>query len=94
MASELKSWENMKTLISVVAPVVACLFFFFSLKAGVDTNADSIQENKTSIEKMEIRMEGMNSMLQENNTNIKLIQLQMRHMSEKMEQLVAALGNQ
>lgn len=93
MASELKSWENMKTLISVVAPLIACLFFFFSVKAGVESNRDNIHENKISIEKMEIRMEGMNSMLQENNTNIKLIQLQMQHMSEKMVQLVAALGN-
>ena len=93
MASELKSWENMKTLISVVAPLIACLFFFFSVKAGVESNRDNIHENKIAIEKMEIRMEGMNSMLQENNTNIKLIQLQMQHMSEKMVQLVAALGN-
>ena len=93
MASELKSWENMKTLISVVAPLIACLFFFFSVKAGVESNRDNIHENKIAIEKMEIRMEGMNSMLQEKNTNIKLIQLQMQHMSEKMVQLVAALGN-
>ena len=93
MVSDFKGWENMKTLISVVAPLVACLFFFFSLKAGVDANEGNIRENKIAIEKMEIRMEGMNSMLQENNTNIKLIQLQMEHMSTRMEQLVAALGD-
>ena len=93
MTNDIYKVSNLiRTWIAILGPMVVCLFFFFSLKSGVDSNTENVSENRLAIEKMEIRMEGMNTMLQENNTNIKLLQLQIQHMSGNMDQLVTALG--
>ena len=79
-------------MIGVVMPLVAVVFFFFSLQSGVAANLEKIESNRESIDKLEARMESMSTTLQENHTNIKLIQLQLEYMTEKQEQLLAALG--
>ena len=86
------SLTKTQSLISVLAPLILVMFFFFSLQTGVAANLEKIENNKDTIEKLEARMESMNTTLQENNTNIKLIQLQMVHMAEKMEQVIAVVG--
>jgi|TARA_R100000482_G_scaffold111666_1_gene54068 hypothetical protein len=77
--------EQLKSVITIAIPIIACLFFFFATKTGVDINATRIAENKASIEKMEIKMENMNAMLQENNTNIKLLQKDVQYLIESMK---------
>tara|TARA_R110002020_G_scaffold142235_2_gene314375 strand:+ start:33103 stop:33366 length:264 start_codon:yes stop_codon:yes gene_type:complete len=78
--------EQLKSLISVAVPLVACLFFFFATKTGVELNATRISENKAAIEKIEIRIENMSAMLQENNTNIKLLQKDLEYLIESMSE--------
>jgi len=80
-----------RTGVTLLIPFVTCLFWLFSLQAQTEANSQEIMDNKTSIEKMEIRVENMNNTLQETNTNVKLIQLQMEHMSTQMEELVKSL---
>lgn len=81
-----------QSVISVLAPLILVMFFFFSLQAGVTANLEKIENNKNTIEKLEVRMEHMNSTLQENNTNIKLIQLQIEHLTSQMTKMVEAMG--
>lgn len=77
--------EQSKSFITIAVPVIACLFFFFTTKAGVDVNASRILENRASIEKLEVRMENMSAMLQENNTNIKLLQKDLEYLINSMK---------
>ncbi len=86
MAQQKDILDSIKSAVAIAVPVIACLFFFFATKTGVDINATRIAENKASIEKMEFRIENINEMLQENNTNIKLIQKDLQYLIESTKE--------
>ncbi len=70
---------NTKLAITIAAPLIAVVGFFFTLKGGVEENAEDIQ-------KLEAKMERMDDMLIENNTNIKLMQKDITILIEKMKE--------
>jgi|TARA_R100001082_G_scaffold27121_1_gene13511 hypothetical protein len=70
---------NTKLALTIIAPLIAAIGFFFTLKGGVEENAEDIQ-------KLEAKIERMDSMLIENNTNIKLMQKDITILIEQMKE--------
>lgn len=76
---------NTKLAISIAVPLVAVVGFFFSLKSALEYNTERIANNTIEIDRIEARMERMDSVMVENNTNIKLIQKDITIVIEQMK---------
>ena len=76
---------NTKLAISIAVPLVAVVGFFFSLKSALEYNTERIANNTIEIDRIEARMERMDSVMVENNTNIKLIQKDITIIIEQMK---------
>ena len=78
---------NTRLAISIIAPLIMILYFFFQLQADTQVNAQHIERNMEAVSKMEGKVEKMEESMNTIVVDIRVMSVQFNSMMKTMERM-------
>ena len=78
---------NTRLAISIIAPLIMILYFFFQLQADTRINAQHIKRNMEAVSKMEGKVEKMEESMNTLVVDIRVMSVQFNSMMKTMERM-------
>ena len=78
---------NTRLAISIIAPLIMILYFFFQLQADTRVNAEHIERNMEAVSKMEGKVEKMEESMNTLVVDIRVMSVQFNSMIKTMERM-------
>ena len=78
---------NTRLAISIIAPLIMILYFFFQLQTDTQVNAQHIERNMEAVSKMEGKVEKMEESMNTLVVDIRVMSVQFNSMMKTMERM-------